>query len=119
MKIFSNEAKCHVSWSSPSSISSSRLSKCRVRSALIFRISVTPMKTGLSSNTTQLLGAKLTSQSVNAYRASNILSGDTLFARWTTTSTLSAVLSSTFLILILPLSLAFKMLSMSDPVVTP
>ena len=61
----------------------------------------------------------VTSQSVKANKAPIILSGLTLFAKWTTISTSLAVLSSTFLILILPLSLAFKILSISELVVTP
>ena len=81
MKIFSRDAKCHVSCSSPSSISNSNFSKSLVRSAEVLKMSEMPMNTGLSSNTTQLLGARLTSQSVKAYSASSILSGDTLFAR--------------------------------------
>ena len=65
------------------------------------------------------LGEILTSQSVKANNAPMVLSGLTLLAKCTTTSTSLAVLSSTRLILILPLSLAFKMLSISEPVVTP
>ena len=48
-----------------------------------------------------------------------VRSGETPDAKWIITSTNSAVLSSTRLTLILPLSLAFKMLSISEVVVTP
>ena len=57
------------------------------------------------------------SQLVKAYNASIVLSGDILGGKCTNISTFAAVLSSIFLILILPLSLAFRMLSISDEVV--
>ena len=46
-------------------------------------------------------------------------SGSAPCGRWMRISTLSAVLSSTCLILILPLALAARIDSMSDSVVTP
>ena len=64
------------------------------------------------STMTQAFGAMLHSQSVNAYSASIVLSGDTSFGRWIRISTFSVVISSIFLILILPLSLAFRIESM-------
>ena len=48
-----------------------------------------------------------------------VLSEETPGAKCTKISTSFAVLSSTFLILILPLSLAFKMLSITVEVVLP
>jgi len=65
------------------------------------------------------LGAIEISQSVNANRASIVISGETPDAKSMTISTSCAVLSTTCLILIFPLSLALMMLSMSPVVVTP
>ncbi|MCY1521707.1 hypothetical protein D9M68_565320 [compost metagenome] len=65
----------------------------------------------------QVLGEIETSQAVKAYSASMVTSGEIPGASWTTISTLAAVLSSIFLILILPLSFADKILSITDPVV--
>ena len=48
------------------------------------------------------------SQSVKAYRASIVLSGDIPAGRWTSISTDAAVLSSIFFTFILPLSFAFE-----------
>ena len=48
-----------------------------------------------------------------------VRSGETPAAKWIMTSTNSAVLSSTRLTLILPLSLALRMLSINEVVVTP
>ena len=64
------------------------------------------MNCGVLSIITQQLGDILTSQLVNAYSASIVMSGEVPFIRWITISTFSEVLSSIFLILILPLSLA-------------
>jgi len=50
------------------------------------------------------------SQLVNAYNASMVLSGDNPEGKCTNISTSAAVLSSIFLTLILPLSLAFNLL---------
>ncbi len=63
---------------------------------------------------THELGEIDTSQLVNAYRASMVLSLDSSFATWITISTLSAVRSSTRLILILPFSLALMIDSLTD-----
>ena len=57
------------------------------------------------------------SQAVNAYNASMVLSGEIPLGKWTRISTSAAVLSSIFLILILPLSLAFKIESIKEEVV--
>ena len=62
---------------------------------------------------TQAFGLMVVSQSVKAYRASMVLSGDTSAGRWMMISTWSVVMSSIFLILIFPLSFAFRMLSMT------
>ena len=59
----------------------------------------------------------LISQSVKAYNASMVISGETPGANCISISTSLAVLSITFLILILPVSLAFKILSIKPPVV--
>ena len=59
------------------------------------------------------------SQSVKAYKASIVLSGDIPEGIWMIISVFEDVLSSTFLILILPLSLAFKILSIRDEVFVP
>ena len=119
MNIFSKEAKNKVSSNSPFSISSSFCSSDKVLSAECFKTSLTVRKCGLSSLMTQQLGEILISQSVKAYKASIVLSDDTPGARCTRISTFLAVLSSTFLILILPLSFAFKIDSMSEEVVLP
>ena len=58
-----------------------------------------------------------TSQLVNAYKASIVLSGDIPDGKWTNISTLEDVLSSIFLILIFPLSLALIIESIKDVVV--
>ena len=119
MNIFSNEAKNKVSSNSPFSISSSFCSSDNVLSVECFKTSLTVRKCGLSSLMTQQLGETLISQSVKAYRASMVLSDETPGARCTRISTFFAVLSSTFLILILPLSFAFRIDSMIDDVVLP
>ena len=56
---------------------------------------------------------------MKAYKASIVLSVDVPLGSCISTSTSLAVLSTTFFILILPLSLAFRMLSISAPVVVP
>ena len=116
MKIFSKLAKCHFSWSSCSSISSSFFRRETVWSVLYFRISETERNIGLSPTITHAFGEMETSQSVKAYRASIIISGETSLASKMLISTSSEVLSSIFLILILPFSLAFKILSIRSPV---
>ncbi len=78
-----------------------------------------PKNCGLSFTITQAFGEMDTSQSVNAYRASMVISGEVPGARLTSISISAAVLSTTFLILILPLSFAFTMESMRDEVVVP
>ena len=59
------------------------------------------------------------SQSVKAYKASMVLSGDIPAGRWTSISTDAAVLSSIFLIFILPLSFALRIFSIKPVVVVP
>jgi hypothetical protein len=68
---------------------------------------------------TQVFGDTETSQSVNLYKASMVISGEIPGARSTCISTSAAVLSVTFLILIFPASFAFTMLSIRPVVVTP
>ncbi|MBA7555957.1 hypothetical protein ES705_48651 [subsurface metagenome] len=67
----------------------------------------------------QELGETEISQSLKAYNASIILSGDTPAARWINISTFSAVLSSIFFNLILPFSLALIIESIRFDVVLP
>ena len=81
--------------------------------------SLTVRKWGLSSLMTQQLGEMLISQSVNAYRASIVLSDETPGAKCTRISTSLAVLSSTFLILIFPFSFARRIESIRVEVVLP
>jgi hypothetical protein len=85
---------------SPNSISSSFLSKETVWSVFLLRISETVRNSGLSPTITQALGEIETSQSVKAYSASMVLSGETSLLSRILISTLSDVLSSIFLILI-------------------
>ena len=74
---------------------------------------------------TQQLGLMLTSQSVQAYRASIVLSEDAPGVRCTSISTLADVMSSTLRTFILPFSAAFSMESIkvegldAVPVVLP
>ena len=68
---------------------------------------------------TQALGESATSQLVKAYRASMVLSGDTSFCSVMLISTPLLDMSSTFLILILPLSLALMIESIRLSVVCP
>ena len=68
---------------------------------------------------TQELGEIDNSQSVKAYKASIVLSEETPGASWINISTSRAVLSSIFLILIFPFSLALIMLSIKLEVVRP
>ena len=63
---------------------------------------------GLLFSIIQPSGEIDTSQLVKANSPSIVLSGETPFGRWIRISTSEAVLSSIFLILILPFSLAFK-----------
>ncbi len=60
-----------------------------------------------------------TSQSVNAYNASTVTSGDVPGVNSIAISTSAAVLSVTFLIFIFPLSFALIMESISEVVVVP
>ena len=119
IKIFSSELKCHFSSNSPRFISSSALSRSTVFSVLIFRMSVTPKNIGLSFTITHALGEIELSQLVNAYNASMVLSVEIPLGNCISTSTSLAVLSTTFFIFILPLSLAFRILSIRPPVVVP
>ena len=119
MNIFSSEAKCNASSISPFLISSSCFSKSNVLSADFFSTLLMVRKCGLLSSMTQQLGEMLTSQSVNAYSASIVLSEEVPGARCTSISTLAAVLSSTLRILIFPLSTAFKIESITVEVVFP
>ena len=68
---------------------------------------------------TQALGEIDTSQSVKAYSASMVISGDTPGASLIRISMSLAVLSITCLILIFPLSLALTIESIKDVVVVP
>src|ERR1017187_5783305 len=68
---------------------------------------------------TQAFGEIEISQSVNAYNASMVISGEIPGARSMLISTSAAVLSVTFFILIFPLSFALMMLSISWVVVVP
>ena len=98
---------------------SSHSSSDLVCSVDILNNSETPKNLGLSSTITQALGEILTSHSVNAYRASMVISGEVPGIRSITISTFLAVLSTTFFTLICPFSVAFMMLSIIEVVVTP
>ena len=111
IKIFSKVEKCHLFSNSSNWISNSRLSKSTVLCVEIFNMSETPIKRGLWFSITQPKGATEVSQAVKAYKASMVLSGETPGGKWITISTSAAVLSSIFLILIFPFSLAFRILS--------
>ena len=117
MKMLSNDAKNSCERSSSLRICSSFLRSPIVESTLWRSTSLTVIKRGFWSSITQQLGEMFTSQSLNAYKASIVLSEDTPLARWIWISTSAAVLSSTFLALIFPLSIAFKIESISDVVV--
>ena len=80
-------------------------------------ISETPINKGLLFSITHPRGDIDVSQDENAYNPSMVLSGDTPVGKCIKISTSLAVLSSIFLILILPLSFAFKIESISDDVV--
>ena len=82
-------------------------------------ISETPMNKGLLSSMTQPNGEMEFSQLVKAYKASMVLSGDNPEGRCIKISTSAAVLSSIFLIFILPLSLALRIESIKEDVVVP
>ena len=77
------------------------------------------MKIGLSFSITHEFGETDNSQSVQAYKASIVLSEETPAARYTKISAVAAVLSSIFLILIFPLSFAFRIESIKAEVVRP
>ena len=77
MNNFSKVEKCHCRSNSSSRISSSNFNKRTVWSVLIFRISETPRKRGVSASIMEEFGEIDTSQSVNAYKASMVLSGET------------------------------------------
>ncbi|MNY37247.1 hypothetical protein D3C86_1717950 [compost metagenome] len=119
MKIFSKLLKNIFSKRSCNLISSSCFNKFFVLMVFSIKISLTLKKCGLSSLITQVLGEMDTSQAVKANSASIVTSGDIPGARCTIISTNSAVLSSIFLILIFPLSLAATTLSINPPVVVP
>ena len=121
----SSDAKCSASMSSPRRMSSSLRSSSLVLSTERWSTSDTVRKHGLPASMTQQLGEMLTSQSVQAYRASMVLSGLAPGMRCMSISTPAAVMSSTFRTLILPFSAAFSMESMNcdgfcgEPVVLP
>ena len=119
INIFSREAKNRASSCSCFWILSSSRKSSSVRSVEWRSTSLTVRKCGLSSLITQQFGEILISQSVKAYKASMVLSEETPGARCTKISTSLAVLSSTFLILIFPLSFAFRMDSITVEVVFP
>src|ERR1035437_305877 len=77
MNIFSRDDICHSSRSSLSLISSSFFRRSTVLSAECFSMELTPINEGLSSTITQVFGETEYSQSVSAYNASIVLSGDT------------------------------------------
>ena len=77
----------------------------------------TLVNNGLSSTMTQALGDIDISQLVKAYNASIVTSGEIPLARSIKISTSAAVLSTTFLILIFPLSFALIMESIKEVVV--
>ena len=83
----------------------------------IFRSSSTARNRGVLLIITQQFGDILTSQLVNANRASIATSDETPCFKWTNISTSLAVLSSTFFILIFPETFAFRMVSIRLPVV--
>ena len=64
-------------------------------------------------------GEILTSQSVNAYNASNVLSGDVPGVKCIIISAFADVLSSIFLTFIFPFSFALMIDSIKEPVVVP
>ena len=66
MKIFSRERKCNDSHSSPRCMRNSSCNRCKVRSVLRRKTSLTERNNGLLSHITQQLGEMLTSQSVKA-----------------------------------------------------
>ena len=119
MKIFSSEAKCRVSSVSSRCISSSLRNSASVLSTDFFSTLLTERKCGFLLSMTQQLGEMFTSQSVKAYKASSVLSDDTPGVRCTKISTFPAVLSSTFLTLIFPFSMAFRIESINEDVVFP
>jgi hypothetical protein len=82
MNIFSKVAKCHCASNSASLISNSLLKRKTVWSVFALSISDTPRKTGLSPSIIDELGDIETSQSVKAYKASIVLSGETPEDRW-------------------------------------
>ena len=114
MNIFSREMKNSCSNNSSLRISSSRLRRLRVWSVEERRMSLMVRNCGLRSRITQQFGEMLTSQSVNLYRASSVLSDDTPGVRCTRISTLAAVRSSTLRTFILPFSTARVILSIRD-----
>ena len=116
---FSKVEKCHILSNSSKRISNSNFNKRTVVSAVTLRISETPINRGLSPSIIVEFGEIDTSQSVKAYRASIVLSGETPGNKCTIISASMEVLSSIFLILILPLSFALITDSINDPVVVP
>ena len=117
INIFSKEEACHFSFNSAKRMLSSCFNNALVWFVLSTKISFTLIKYGLSFLMTQVFGETDTSQSVKAYKASMVTSGEIPGAKCTIISTFLAVLSSIFLILILPLSLADIILSIKLPVV--
>ena len=90
-----------------------------MRSTECLRISVVLRKCGLSFIMTHEFAESEISQSVNAYSASIVTSGDTSGLRVISMRTVAAVLSSMCLIFILPFSLALFMDSVRLSVVVP
>ena len=119
MNIFSKVAKCHCSSNSVSLISSSLFKRKTVWSVFARRISETPINTGFSPSIIDELGDIETSQSVKAYKASIVLSGETPEERWMIISAAADVLSSIFFIFILPFSFALRTESIKELVVVP
>ena len=119
MKIFSSDVKKYCSSNSPFRISNSHLSKDLVCSTDIRKSSLTLVKTGFLSCTTQQLGEILISQSVKAYSASMVLSDELPGANCTSMRASSAVKSSTLRILIFPFCTARVIVSMILDVVVP
>ena len=76
MKILSNDNECHWFSKSFSWNSNSLFKILTVLSVDFFKISETPIKLGLLSIITQLSGEIVDSQSVKAYSASIVLSGE-------------------------------------------
>ena len=119
IKIFSNDVKKYCSSSSLLAISNSHFNSDLVCSTDKRSKSLTVVKIGFLSCTTQQLGDIFTSQSVNAYKASIVLSDELPGANCTSMRASSAVKSSTLRTLILPFCTARMIVSMIFVVVVP